>query len=208
MANWGLRCLSTQQSAGRRHKTPSRCANKPIKRRIHLKKYSLLYPNARKFAIILIKITDSACSDLVLDCPGSERALMVFHHFLNIPKLIFLAAILSVPCMVARPAVAQQTFTDMTSAMGTNESGASYGQAVSWCDMDLDGDLDLAFSYTHGGSLNCLRRAAPGWIFLMQPAGGWPYLGKVPLQPAATRLSGMVWMKRAFRHLREFISVV
>ncbi len=82
---------------------------------------------------------------------------MVFHHFLNIPKLLFLAAILSVPCMVASPAVAQQTFTDMTSAMGINESGASYGQAVSWCDMDLDGDLDLAFSYTHGGSFRFYR---------------------------------------------------
>jgi hypothetical protein len=79
-------------------------------------------------------------------------------HFINKALGIFyIACLIMVLCPIPEAAMGQQLFADVTATMGINESGASYGQAVSWCDMDLDGDLDLAFSYTHGSSFRFYR---------------------------------------------------
>lgn len=50
-----------------------------------------------------------------------------------------------------------QIFQNVTSGMGINEPGASFGQACVWCDIDSDGDLDLAFSYSSGGTFRLYR---------------------------------------------------
>lgn len=74
---------------------------------------------------------------------------------MNLQK-IFFTAIFTVAISYAN-LNAEQTFINVTSAMGISESGASYGQAVSWCDIDNDNDLDLAFSYASGATF-CLYR--------------------------------------------------
>ena len=46
----------------------------------------------------------------------------------------------------------QHTFTVATTSAGINAGSQDYGQASAWCDIDNDGDLDLAFSYDSGSS--------------------------------------------------------
>ena len=54
--------------------------------------------------------------------------------------------------------VAQQTFTDVTNAMGISVSGSpAYGQAAAFCDIDNDGDLDIAFSHEQGATFHLYR---------------------------------------------------
>jgi len=51
----------------------------------------------------------------------------------------------------------QQTFINATSSAGINAGNQDYGQASAWCDMDNDGDLDLAFSYDSGSSFKLFQ---------------------------------------------------
>jgi hypothetical protein len=54
--------------------------------------------------------------------------------------------------------VAQQTFIDVTNAMGINVVGSpSYGQAAAFCDIDNDGDLDVAFSHEQGATFHLYK---------------------------------------------------
>ncbi len=43
----------------------------------------------------------------------------------------------------------QQTFTPVTSAVGISVISGNMGQDCAWADMDNDGDLDIAFSYSY-----------------------------------------------------------
>ncbi len=65
--------------------------------------------------------------------------------------------IVSALLLVGVRASADQVFTNVTSAVGIVEAGATFGQAVAWSDYDVDGDLDLAFSYLHGSVLRLYR---------------------------------------------------
>ncbi|MBN1434308.1 VCBS repeat-containing protein [Candidatus Fermentibacterales bacterium] len=55
------------------------------------------------------------------------------------------AAALAIP----GPAAAQQVFTDVTAAMGISGQ-TGLGHSVGWCDIDNDGDQDVAFSNQDG----------------------------------------------------------
>jgi len=44
---------------------------------------------------------------------------------------------------------AQQTFTPITSQVGISVDGDNMGQDCAWADIDNDGDLDIAFSYSY-----------------------------------------------------------
>ena len=43
----------------------------------------------------------------------------------------------------------QQTFTPVTSQVGISVAGDNMGQDCAWADIDNDGDLDIAFSYSY-----------------------------------------------------------
>ncbi len=73
--------------------------------------------------------------------------------------------------LAATAASADQIFTNVTAAAGIVESGASFGQAVAWGDCDDDGDLDLAFSYTHGSSLRLYRNDGGSFVNITGAAG-------------------------------------
>ena len=51
--------------------------------------------------------------------------------------------------------LAQHTFVDVTASAGIVVSGSvSYGQSAGFCDIDNDGDLDIAFSYQQGANFH------------------------------------------------------
>ncbi|MBM3437142.1 MAG: T9SS type A sorting domain-containing protein [Bacteroidetes bacterium] len=60
--------------------------------------------------------------------------------------------------IILQQLIAQQIFTDVTNAMGIIVNGSpAYGQAAGFCDIDNDGDLDIAFSHEQGGTFHLYR---------------------------------------------------
>ena len=51
----------------------------------------------------------------------------------------------------------QHIFTNSTTTAGINVGTQGYGQASAWCDIDNDGNLDIAFSYDSGGTFKLFR---------------------------------------------------
>ncbi len=73
--------------------------------------------------------------------------------------------------LVMQPAVAQQAFVDVTGTAGIDGQDG-LGHAVGWCDIDDDGDQDLAFSNQDGSGFWLYRHDGDGTFTDVTSASG------------------------------------
>ncbi|MBD3220056.1 hypothetical protein GF314_02345 [bacterium] len=96
-----------------------------------------------------------------LPCPPVRRLIMWSCRLLpgsSNPSPTAAAVLLM---LVMQPAVAQQTFVNVTGTVGIDGQDG-LGHAVGWCDIDNDGDQDLAFSNQDGSGFWLYRHDGNG----------------------------------------------
>jgi len=65
----------------------------------------------------------------------------------------------------------QQTFTPVTSQVGISVTGNNMGQDCAWADIDNDGDLDIAFSYSYPSLFKIYRNDAGAFTDITAGSG-------------------------------------
>ena len=84
--------------------------------------------------------------------------------------IIEFAFITVVPLLCVSSLYGQQTFTDVTVTMGISGQ-TGLGHSVGWCDIDNDGDLDLAFSNQNSAGFWLYRNDGTTFIDITSQAG-------------------------------------